>query len=300
MLLTANSQYKTFNARKESIISGQRLWTPVRKHSRCVVPIEGYYEWQHKKVGQSKKVDKIPYFLRRKDKKLMFLAGMFSKVNFEDTNDSFKTFTIITGPAPKQTKWLHERMPVVLTPGTKEWDAWLDNDKEWDDSLATSLAEYAKDDLEWFEVTRDVGKVTNEGEYLIKPLKHGNIGDFFGKSKKQQIKGEAGDIKKEETIDDKANEKKNTLDITKMVSTKNEKSEVKKEEDADTQKENKSDAAKGSKKVKKETDDDHEEDETKEDEEEEEIIQPGSKRPAEDDNNISQRVSREHKKPKVT
>ncbi|ODQ57219.1 hypothetical protein WICANDRAFT_22917, partial [Wickerhamomyces anomalus NRRL Y-366-8] len=175
------NQYKTFNARKESVINGQRLWTPVRKHHRCAVPIEGYYEWQHKKVGQTKKVDKIPYFLKRKDGKLMFLAGLYDTVDFEDTEGSFDSFTIITGPAPKQTKWLHERMPIVLTPGTKEWDAWLDNETEWNDTLADSLAEYAKDDLEWYEVTKDVGKVTNEGEYLIKPLKKGGIGDFFGK-----------------------------------------------------------------------------------------------------------------------
>lgn len=221
----------------------------------------------------------------------MFLAGMYDTVNFEDTDDKFMSFTIITGPAPKQTKWLHERMPVVLTPGTKEWDQWLDNETEWNDKLADSLAEYAKEDLEWFEVTRDVGKVTNEGEYLIKPVKHGNIGDFFGKSKKEQIKGEAGDLKKEEVIDDKPNVKKETPDITKMASTKSNKSEVKDEDDSD----------KSEKKVKKEIDDDdHVEDETKEDEEEEEIIEPGSKRPATEDNNISQRVSREHKKPKVT
>lgn len=219
----------------------------------------------------------------------MFLAGLYDTVDFEDTEGSFDSFTIITGPAPKQIKWLHERMPIVLTPGTKEWDSWLDNETEWNDTLADSLAEYAKDDLEWYEVTKDVGKVTNEGEYLIKPLKKGGIGDFFGKGKKEQLKGEAKDFKEEKDLKEK---KKEEPDVTDLLKTEGETDEVKKEDDSVKNKESEK------KNVKKE--DEKEEtnhQENKESNSDDENT--SSKRSAEDDSTISGRLRHDHKKPKV-
>lgn len=223
-------------------------------------------------MGQSKKVDKIPYYLRRKDKNLIFLAGLYATVEFQDTSETLSTFTIITGPAPNQTKWLHERMPIVLTPGTKKWDLWLDNEKEWDESLADSLTEYDKEDLEWYEVTKDVGKVTNEGVYLTKPLKRGGIGDFFGKNKKEQIKGEAQSFKKEEELKEETDVKPDITDLLKTEggSKENGKEPTVKEESV-------------------------EQDYAKVDEKEQE--QNGSKRPAED-STISERLQSEQKKPK--
>ncbi|CCH41141.1 hypothetical protein BN7_678 [Wickerhamomyces ciferrii] len=274
-------QSKTFNARKESVISGQKLWAPVRKHSRCVVPIEGYYEWLHKPIGQSKKIEKIPYYLRRKDKKLIFLAGLYDNVNYQDTpDDKFQSFTIITGPAPKQTKWLHERMPIVLEPGTKEWDLWLDNTKEWDDSLGSALKEYGKDDLEWFEVSKDVGKVSNDGEYLVKPLKKGGIGDFFSKNKKPETKEvkKEDDVEKDEKQGDVINGLKNQ-----NANIKEEKEEVKSVEEDEESKSDVNDEEQ----LKKEPGKDIREDsETKH----------GTKREATDDSDIGSRVRQHHKK----
>lgn len=183
------NQYKSFNARKESVIEGNRLWSNVRKRHRCVVPVQGYYEWQHKPMKSSKKVDKIPYYVKRKDSKLMFLAGMFDSVEFSegDESDKMDSYTIITGPAPRNMKWLHERMPIVLIPGTKEWDNWLNDEiVEWNDDLKKSLKVYDGEDLEWYEVSRDVGKVTNDGEKLIKPVKSGKIQSFFSKGAKRE------------------------------------------------------------------------------------------------------------------
>jgi len=220
----------------------------------------------------------------------MFLAGLYDTVDFEDTEGSFHSFTIITGPAPEQTKWLHERMPVVLTPGTKEWDMWLDNNTEWNDSLADCLAEYSKDDLEWYEVTRDVGKIQNEGEYLTKPLKKGGIGDFFGKGKKEQVKGEAQDFKPKEELQGEAKgEEEQKPDVTEMVKEENDQKEMK-QEDSEEEKN-------GAKEEGKEKGNEEEEGEEPQVKEEKEGA--SSKRTAEDEGSISHRLRHEHKKPKV-
>ncbi|CDK28971.1 unnamed protein product [Kuraishia capsulata CBS 1993] len=180
------SPFKTFNAKAESIKDGHRVWKMVRSRTRCVVPMLGYYEWLNKKSETSKAITKIPYFIKRKDSKLMFLAGLWDKSIFsdEETTHVIYSFSIVTGPAPQQLEWLHHRMPRVLEPGTKEFDLWLDPKHDWDDKLMSCLQPYDKDDLEWFEVSRDVGNVRNEGEHLIqrapkrptdRPIKKGSI-----------------------------------------------------------------------------------------------------------------------------
>ncbi|OWB83901.1 hypothetical protein B5S33_g2537 [[Candida] boidinii] len=168
--------YSTFNAKLEAINEGSRLWSTVRSKHRCVVPIQGYYEWLQ---GATKK----PYFIKRKDNKLMYLAGMYSITKFkkekhhadEDDDDGkefefIDSYTIVTGPAPKNMKWLHNRMPVVLEPGSKEFNSWLNpRIQEWTKELSDCLKPFEKDSLTFYPVNPDVGKISSEGEYLTEP-----------------------------------------------------------------------------------------------------------------------------------
>lgn len=181
----AKSQpYKTFNARKENIATS-KMWATPCNYKRCVVPVSGYYEWQTK--GKTK----IPYYITRKDRELMFLAGMYDHVEAQD----FYSYTIITGPAPPELEWLHFRMPVVLERGSKEWNMWLDESKtSWKESeLEQTLKAYCdKSVLEWWQVSSEVGKVANNGKCLVSPAK-GAVRDFFkkeDKTKKSLVKGE--------------------------------------------------------------------------------------------------------------
>lgn len=190
------TQYKTFNARKETVLEGARMWKTSAKHHRCVVPMDGYYEWLHKSVGVGKKVDKIPYYIKRKDNKLMFMAGLWSSAYLEDVGKDMLTFTIVTGPAPKKMGWLHHRMPIVLEPGTRAWSEWLSKDETIGKE---ALQIHDHDELEWFEVSKDVGKTTNNGPQLVKPLKKtGSIAGFFDKVKTEKVKPEKKPEKEQE------------------------------------------------------------------------------------------------------
>lgn len=184
--MSSAQQYKTFNARKENL-SSSKMWTAPCNHNRCVVPITGYYEWQNK--GKTK----IPYYLTRKDRRIMFLAGMYDCVKSKE----FFSYTIITGPAPPNMQWLHFRMPVVLEPNTKQWDEWLNPSKtDWTQKeLADALkTECDENTLEWWRVNTDVGKVTNNGEYLIEPVNN-EVHQFF----KGKIETVRAPTKKERT-----------------------------------------------------------------------------------------------------
>lgn len=172
--------YSTFNAKLEAVNEGSRLWSTVRSKHRCVVPIQGYYEWLQ---GATKK----PYFIKRKDNKLMYLAGMYSITKFkkqkhydedaeegddkrEDEFEFIDSYTIVTGPAPKNMKWLHSRMPVVLEPGSKEFNNWLNpRVQEWNKQLSDCLKPYETDTLIFYPVNPEVGRISSEGEYLTQP-----------------------------------------------------------------------------------------------------------------------------------
>ncbi|CAH02477.1 putative peptide hydrolase [Kluyveromyces lactis] len=199
--------WRTFNARIETL-SESRFWKPSLNHHRCIVPISGYYEWITVK-GQ-----KIPYFIRRRDHKVMFLAGLFDVLKHDKEEDNGQngqeegherekeelwTFTIITGPAPENLTWLHERMPIILEPNTKEWDTWFDpqkdswTQKEVDEGLHTF---YNEKEYECYKVPQEVGKVQNNGKHLMEPIKEkGKIHSFF----KPKSEGSASTSLKEES-----------------------------------------------------------------------------------------------------
>ncbi|EJS44226.1 YMR114C [Saccharomyces arboricola H-6] len=154
--------YRTFNARLENL-QQSRMWIRPCERKRCAIPMSGYFEW--KTVGKRK----TPYFISRRDGKLMFVAGMYDYVEKE----GLYTFTIITAQGPRELDWLHERMPCVIEPNSKSWDAWMDvNKTEWSTKELVNLLkpEYDKSELQFYQVMDDVGKTTNNGERLIKPL----------------------------------------------------------------------------------------------------------------------------------
>lgn len=162
-----------FNCRRETLEQSSPIWNSSKKN-RCVVPIQGYYEWQ--KTGVK---EKTAYFVHDSTYPLIFLAGMYShNINYKaiaNVKDEYlSTFTIITGPAektdPKDISWLHPRKPIVLKPGTEEWNEWLGS--EWKDELIDKCLSGGQgfDDIDIYQVSKDVGRTQNNGEYLTKKV----------------------------------------------------------------------------------------------------------------------------------
>ena len=83
---------------------------------RCIVPIDGFYEWQARPEG------KQPYAVARADGTVMALAGLWEGWRGPD-GETVRTYTVVTTTAIDALGHLHERMPVVLEPA--DWGAWL-------------------------------------------------------------------------------------------------------------------------------------------------------------------------------
>lgn len=190
-------QSKYFNCRKETISQDKSVWTVPRNSKRCVVPIQGYFEWQKNKS------DKKPYFVYLKKSPLMFLAGLYShNVNYNDTElvssgqEYFSSFSIATGPSTgkgsNDLSWLHPRKPIFLKPNTAEWFEWLDPGLPWtDDLLDTALncdTNVAYEDITTHHVSNLVGNPSYKGPEAIREEKvtQKSISQFFSPSPKKE------------------------------------------------------------------------------------------------------------------
>jgi putative SOS response-associated peptidase YedK len=106
------------NAQSEKIVQDKKsYWHRIRK-SRCLIPVTGFYE--HREIKGWK--NKVPYFIKLKDRDLFCLAGLYhySPLPDPETGEAVGTFTIITRPANSIMRQIHNggsnafRMPVLL------------------------------------------------------------------------------------------------------------------------------------------------------------------------------------------
>lgn len=202
-----------FNCSKESLANNNAAWSTAKK-TRCVVPIQGYFEWQ--KVGK----ERTPYFVHSSKSPLIYLAALYShnsKYEAQDPNSKYiSSFTIITGPATKSDSkdlsWLHPRKPLMLLPGSKEWDEWLDPEKDWSDRLLDTCLETVNNtaymSITSHTVTNDVGKSSAEGKYLIEKetkATQKSISHFFKPTGKRSALDEASNKEKKIKLENKDN-----------------------------------------------------------------------------------------------
>ena len=124
---------------------------------RCIVPIDGFYEWQVLPEG------KQPHAVARADGQVMALAGLWEGWRGED-GETIRSFAVVTTTAVDELGHLHERMPVVLEPA--DWAAWLG---ESEGSPAELLRPSAAGFRVWPVSTR-VNNVRHDGPELTAPL----------------------------------------------------------------------------------------------------------------------------------
>jgi putative SOS response-associated peptidase YedK len=111
--------FKLINARAETA-SEKPSFRSAFKHRRCLIPTDGFYEWQHAEDGKAKKQ---PYFFSLKDGNPFALAGLWESWKSPD-GEVIESCTILTTKANDILRPIHDRMPVILD--SKDWDMWLD------------------------------------------------------------------------------------------------------------------------------------------------------------------------------
>lgn len=107
-----DNAYTTINARAESL--GDRpTWRAALAENRCLILADGFFEWQRRVGGDG--IRKQPYWITRADREPFAFAGLAS---------NWGTCAIVTTTATAQLAGLHDRMPVILEPGSEaDWVA---------------------------------------------------------------------------------------------------------------------------------------------------------------------------------
>ena len=132
------------NARLETIdekISFKKLI----KLTRCIAVADGFYEWKREDKN------KVPHYFLREDKKIMYLAAIY------DNNE----FCLITEQASNNVNAVHHRQPVIIN--ESDINRYLNLELNG----SSFLKECKKPKLEFYQISKDVNKPTNNSISLI-------------------------------------------------------------------------------------------------------------------------------------
>ena len=149
---------RLINARAETVHEKPSFRSSLKK-KRCLVPADGFYEWQAREQG------KFPQYIRMRSGELFAFAGLWSE--WDSGQEIMQTFTIITTAANRDIESIHHRMPVILMP--TDYDRWLSPSSEEYQSLLKPLKEGL---LDHYEITKTVNSPKNDSEECILPFKH--------------------------------------------------------------------------------------------------------------------------------
>jgi len=155
-----------FNARIETALE-KPSFKEAALHKRCVIPASGYFEWS--------KADKTPLYIHPPEGMLGF-AGIYwwwrdPQKAQSDPSRWVLTCSMLTKDSAPSLAEIHDRNPVMLSPDSLA--AWMAPDFETTPELLLALSresDMVADELEFFEVSKAVGSVSNNSPELILPI----------------------------------------------------------------------------------------------------------------------------------
>lgn len=156
---------RMINARVETV-THKPAFRKAAARRRCLVPAQGYYEWQQTDSG------KTPFFLHDPGGELLAFAGLYELWRDPTTSDNdddrwLWTYTIITRQATDLLGEIHDRTPVLVPSDARE--QWLDCTSDDPATAQHLLDAFAPPRLEPYEVGTAVGNVRNNGPHLLEP-----------------------------------------------------------------------------------------------------------------------------------
>jgi len=174
---------RMINLRAETVRE-KKSWQNSLARRRCLIPVDGFYEWQDQGNGRRKQ----PFYITARDQEPLALAGLWATWHDpaaadgehgdaaagaghdrgRSTDDELWTCTIVTTTANQLMGSVHQRMPVILPP--EAWDAWLDPDNHDVEQLAALLEPAPEELLAVWPVDPAVGNIRNNRPELLRPL----------------------------------------------------------------------------------------------------------------------------------
>lgn len=140
------------NARSETV-SHKPTFQAAFESQRCLIPADGYYEWQ---VVER---DRSPHFFHLPDRSTFAFAGLWRE------GREGLCFTILTRSAQSNCLHIHHRMPVILS--DEHYAAWISEQTTLRQLL--DLLSNVKSDILFYPVSKRVNATREDGPELLEP-----------------------------------------------------------------------------------------------------------------------------------
>jgi putative SOS response-associated peptidase YedK len=147
---------RPINAKAESV-SRLHSFRDAYAQRRCVVPVDGFFEWRAIRGVRGKQ----PYAIAIKDGSPFGLAGLWENWKNPTTAEWERTFAIITVRSNELVGQIHNRMPAILKRET--YDRWLGLESDPYDLLIT----YPSKVMTMWPISRRVNKPENDDPSIL-------------------------------------------------------------------------------------------------------------------------------------
>lgn len=151
---------RMINARSETVTEKPSFRTAFKRR-RCLIPADGFYEWQ--KLGSGKQ----PMFIRPAGEERPFaLAGLWELWRDPD-GGTLQSCTILTTSPNELMARIHNRMPVIIEP--EDFDLWLNPEPDPEQGLHL-LRPYPAEKMAAYPVNTVVNNPRNDVPDCIQPI----------------------------------------------------------------------------------------------------------------------------------
>ncbi len=150
------------NARSESVAT-KPAFRGAFRHRRCLVPADGFYEWQT--VGTKKQ----PWRFVRPDRQPFVFAGLWECwTDPARSGEILETFALLTTVPNEVVSPIHDRMPVILK--SEGIGPWMESTTSAD-VLQGLLHSYPASDLIRYPVSEQVGNPRHDSADCLEPIR---------------------------------------------------------------------------------------------------------------------------------
>jgi putative SOS response-associated peptidase YedK len=131
-----------------------------RRKRRCIVPVDGFFEWKAIKGQKAKQ----PYAIAMKDGAPFGIAGIWENWKDAPPGEWIRTFAIITTDSNELVAEIHDRMPVILA--ATDYFRWLGEEPDPRDLMRPFPAHL----MRMWPISTRVNKPENDDPSIIEPI----------------------------------------------------------------------------------------------------------------------------------
>ena len=142
------------NARSETVFQ-KNSFRESYKQRRCIIPINGYFEWEKDKLAKTT----TPHIITSTTHNYFAFAGIYEYWYDNNTGQKVLSCALLTTQPNERIKIIHDRMPVILE--QKNWKTWLDVNSTYED-LNKLYSPISNDSVQITEVNALVNSVRND------------------------------------------------------------------------------------------------------------------------------------------